>query len=310
MQAVGAAASGRRSFMRPRVKPSPRKRMCVRRSVAITIVLLACASVAGAWGREAHEMITAAAIGALPRPLRGYFRFHQFYLVEHASDPDILAGNNRAEQLHHFADVDAYDKYPFRAFERQFVVEDKPPTPVEIKNGDAMWQIEIFTTRLAADFRARRWADVNRDAVFAAHYAADLTQPLHTVKNYDGRLTGQTGIHQRFETGVVRLDADRWQLRVTPVALIPDLRARIFAEFLRSYQASASVFTADRKARIQQRPGDPRFLAAFADQAAPVAKAQVEDAANFVGSLWYTAWVKAGKPDLSAWKAAAQSGGF
>lgn len=296
--------------MQPRLKSFPRKRDYFCRPVAMAIVLFACASVAGAWGREAHEMITAAAIGALPRPLRGYFRPHQFYLVEHASDPDVLAGGNRAEQVHHFSDLDAYGAYPFRAVERQFVVEDKPPTSIEIENGDAMWQIEIFTLRLIADFRARRWAGVNRDAVFAAHYAADLTQPLHTVKNYDGQLTGQTGIHQRFETGLVRLDADRWQLQVAPAEFIPKLRARIFGKFLRSYQASSAVFAADRRARASQRTGDPRFLAAFSAQAAPVAKAQIEDAANFVGSLWYTAWVKAGKPDLSAWKANAQSGGF
>lgn len=299
--------------MQPRLKSFLRRRDCFCRSIAIVamaVLLLACASVAGAWGREAHEMITAAAIGALPQPLCGYFRAHQFYLVEHASDPDDLAGGDRAEQVHHFSDLDAYGAYPFRAVERQFVVEDKPPTRVEIENGDALWQIEIFTTRLAADFRARRWANVNHDAVFAAHYAADLTQPLHTVKNYDGQFTGQTGIHQRFETGLVRLDADRWQLQVALAAFIRNLRARIFAEFLRSYQASSAVFAADRRARASQRPGDPRFLADFAVQAAPVAKAQIEEAAGFVGSLWYTAWVEAGKPDLSAWKANAQSGKF
>lgn len=248
-------------------------------------------------------MINAAAIGALPEPLRSYFRPHQFYLVEHASDPDVLAGNNRAEQIHHFADVDAYDAYPFRAFKRQFVTEDKPPTRIEAKNGDAMWQIEVFTSRLASDFRARNWQDANRDAIFAAHYAADLTQPLHTVKNFDGQLTSQSGIHQRFETGVVRLYADRWRLQVSPAALVPGLRARIFDEFLRSYQASSQVFAADHKARIRWRYNDPHFLPAFAQLAAPVAKTQIESASSFVGSLWYTAWVRAGKPDLSRWKA-------
>lgn len=275
----------------------------------MAIAVLACASVAGAWGREAHQMITAAAIGALPQPLRAYFRPHQFYLVEHASDPDLLAAGNRAEQRHHFADVDAYDSYPFRAFRRRFVVENKPPARIEAENGDAMWQIGIFTARLTADFRGRRWAAVDRDAVFAAHYAADLTQPLHTVKNYDGQFTGQTGIHQRFETGVVRLYADRWRLQVAPAAFIPELRARTFEEFLRSYQSSQAVFASDRRARARWKISDPRFLAAFAQQAAPVAKAQIEDAAGFVASLWYTAWVKAGKPDLSAWKTGLQISG-
>ncbi|MGH9343741.1 MAG: hypothetical protein ACRD19_08275 [Terriglobia bacterium] len=272
--------------------------------------MLISAAPARAWGRQAHEMINAAAINALPEPLRSYFRPHQFYLVEHASDPDTLAGENRAEQRHHFADVDAYDSYPFRAFRRQFVVADRPPTPVEIENGDVMWQIERFTVRLASDFRGRRWSDVNRDAIFAAHYAADLTQPLHTVVNFDGQRTGQNGIHRRFETGVVRLYADRWQLQVRPAVAIPSMRARIFEEFLRSYQASSAIFAADLKVKSRWGYNDPHFLPAFARQAGPVAQAQIEDAANFVGSLWYTAWVSAGKPDLRLWKAGSQNNRF
>ncbi|MGH9401467.1 MAG: hypothetical protein ACRD2P_05095, partial [Terriglobia bacterium] len=265
---------------------------------------------AGAWGRQAHEMINAAAIKALPEPLRSYFRPHQFYLVEHASDPDTLAGRDRAEERHHFADVDAYDPYPFRAFQRQFVAADRPPTPVEIENGDAMWQIERFTARLASDFRARRWDDADRDAIFSAHYAADLTQPLHTVVNFDGQRTGQNGIHQRFETGVVRFYADRWKLQVRPAASVPNLRERIFAEFIHSYQASSPIFAADKKVRSRWGYGDPHFLPAFAQRAGPLAQAQIEDAASFVGSLWYTAWVRAGKPDLSLWKTGARAGDF
>ncbi len=265
--------------------------------------LLCCAIRAGAWGREAHEMITAAAIKTLPEPLRSYFQPNQFYLVEHASDPDQLAGENPAEQKHHFADVDAYQSYPFSHFREQFVTHHAPPTADEIKNGDVMWQIERFTLLLAADFRRGDWSAANHDAVFAAHYAADLTQPLHTVANYDGQKTGQEGIHQRFETGVVRLNADRWVLHPHPAENIISLRQRIFDEFLQSYEASRTVFAMDKRARAEAPYTSPEFLPSFSHLAGPLARARVEDAASFVGSLWYTAWVRAGAPDLSRWKA-------
>lgn len=254
-----------------------------------------------AWGREGHEMITAAAIRTLPEPLRSYFRRHQFYLVGHASDPDVLSSEDPREHVHHFTDADAYDRYPFAHLRREFVIEDRAPNRTELENGDAIWQINRLALRLTADFRGADWTSANHDAVFLAHYAADLTQPLHTTANYDGQQTGQDGIHKRFETDVVRINADRWKLHATPAAAIPQLRERIFSELLKSYSASRAVFADDLRARTGRTYTSPDFLPAFSALAAPLAETRLEDAANFVGSLWYTAWLDAGKPDLSAW---------
>lgn len=255
-------------------------------------------------------MINAAAIKTLPQPLRSYFQSHQLYLVSHASDPDLLAEHDPGEERHHFADIEAYDASPFRRFHRQFVTEHLPPTPLQIKDGDAMWQIDGFTMRLASDFRARQWGAASHDAVFAAHYAADLTQPLHTVGNFDGQLTGQNGIHQRFETGVVKYYMDQWRLDPRPATLLTNLREAIFEEFFRSYQASGLIFGADRHARAHYRPGSRQFFADFARLTGPLAETRIKDAASFVGSLWYTAWVRAGRPDLRAWKSAAVTPGW
>src|SRR5579875_2989040 len=83
---------------------------------------------------------------------------------------------------------------------------------------------------------------------------------------------------------------------------IRNLQARIFNELLASYRARMAIFNADRRTRSQFQDNDPRFLPAFAEAIGPVAKARLEDAACFIGSLWYTAWVRAHEPDLSGWK--------
>lgn len=280
----------------------------IRQIECAVLALLAGLAPAFAWGRRGHEMINAAAIQTLPQPLRFYFRPHQFYLVEHASDPDLIAAGNPVARRHHFADIEAWDRYPFRRFRNQFVIKGLGPSPAQLKGGDAPWQIERFTLRLAADFRARRWAAAGQDAIFAAHYAADLAQPLHTVVNYDGQLTGERGIHRMFETELVDFFADRWILRPAPAIYFHVLRAAIFSEFLKSYQTSSAIFAADRKVRAHWNIDDPHFLPAFASLAGPIAKARIEDAASFAGSLWYTAWQRAGKPDLRGWKTSAESG--
>jgi hypothetical protein len=283
-------------------RPFPILYFLFRQFLTLSLVLV-WAIPSGAWGHEAHQMVNAAAIKALPAPLRSYFAPHQFYLVDHASDPDLKAENDRRERPRHFAEIEAYDRYPFLQFRREFVLERLDPSGAQIRDGTVMWQIERFTRYLERDFRQGDWWEANHDVVYLAHYAADLTQPLHTVVNYDGQKTGQRGIHARFESRLVDLSADQWVLRPPPATNILNLRSRIFKEFINSYRQTPAIFAADLKVRALFPYASPRFLPAFAKAAGSVAYAQLEDAASFVGSLWYTSWVRGGKPDLGGWKA-------
>lgn len=268
------------------------------RALPLVLVMLTAVAPARSWGEKAHEMVNAAAIENLPEPLRTYFRAQRAYLVTHAGDPDHPAHATTLDRLHHFTDAEAYDRYPFGALRTQFVEESRPPTAAELKEGDSIWQIERYTLELERDWRARRSAAALRAAIFAAHYAADLTQPLHTVVNYDGQKTGQAGIHARFETELVKALGDGWQLRPPPAEYAPRVRARIFSELLESYRSAPLIFAADRNAATGRSTTDPRYFYIFAQQAGPLARRRLQAAAGFVSSLWYTAWVRAGKPDL------------
>jgi len=270
------------------------------RALLVLSLLVIQSSLVWAWGNLAHQRVNAAAIENLPEPLRSYFQAHQAYFSEHASEPDQLAQADPAERPHHYTEIEGYGRPPFRAFERRFVEDHWYPPASEREHGDSIWQIERFTLRLAQDLRRHRWQDANHDALFAAHYAADLTQPLHTVINFDGKLTNQLGIHARFETELVRDLAATWTFQPKPPVFIPDLRARIFHELVESYSHSNEVFAADRQAAATGGYLDPNFLPRFEQQAGPLALRQLSDAANFVSSLWYTAWTEAGKPLLPA----------
>lgn len=270
----------------------------VLRTFLLIAILVSGATPALAWGDLAHQMVNAAAIEDLPEPIRSYFRARKIYLLEHASEPDLVAHEDPAEGPRHYAEIEAYDRYPFRQFERRFVAEHWRPATSGLSHGDSVWQIERYTLRLARDFRRRRWDAADHDAVFAAHYAADLTQPLHTVINFDGQLTNQRGIHARFETELVRDLAGRWTLRPQPAEVVPDLRARIFRELVASYSERQVIFSADREAAAGGGYLDPQFPARFERLAGPLALRQLDAAAALVSSFWYTAWVRAGRPVL------------
>ena len=240
----------------------------------------------------------------LPEPLKSFLRARLSYLLEHASDPDHLAREDPEEKPHHYTEVEAYDSYPFAEFEAQFVDQHRAPSARQLQHGDSVWQIERFTLRLSDDLRQRRWNQTNRDAVFAAHYACDLTQPLHTVVNYDGQLTRQAGIHARFETALVNALADGWVLRPQPPVNEPDLRARIVREYVDSYNQRQLIFAADRIGLDGHTYLDPQALRAFIKIDGLLARKRLEAATAFVSSLWYTAWVGAGKPgfETGKWK--------
>jgi hypothetical protein len=264
----------------------------------IVILLMAAPPHAWGWGNQAHKMVNAKAIENLPEPLRSYFRAHASYLVEHASDPDQLSSEDASERPHHYTDAEAYDKDPFLKLKQQYVEEDRAPSAVQKKNGDSIWQIEKFTLQLERALRRRQWDEADRDAVFAAHYACDLTQPLHTVVNYDGQFTRQAGIHSRFETEMVNALKDGWVLKPQPAVNEVNLRARIFSELLASYRQRGAVFDADREAVAGRSYIDPRFFPAFEKLAGPLAQKRLEAAVSLVSSLWYTAWIRAGKPEI------------
>ena len=268
------------------------------RLLLLAFLVLASARLGRPWGNQAHQMVNAMAVENLPEPLRSYFRARKTYLVEHASDPDQLAGENPRERSHHYTDPEAYDRDPFPKLKKQFVDDRRGPTQLELRNGDSIWQIEKFTDELADALRRRQWSDADRAAVFAAHYACDLTQPLHTVLNYDGQFTRQAGIHSRFETEMVNALKDGWVIKPLPAVDEVNLRARIFRELLASYHERNVVFAADRSAVAGRTYVDPGFFPAFEKLAGPLAEKRLEAAVSFVSSVWYTAWVRAGKPEL------------
>lgn len=273
--------------------------------VAAAVSLAPHATPLFAWGNQGHQMVNAAAIALLPEPLRAYFQSHHAYLIDHASDPDQRAQELRSEGPHHFTDMDVYGAYPFAALRRAFVEERQRVDPSLERDGDSLWQIDRFTTSVERDFRRGTWGELDHDLVYAAHYGADLTQPLHTTRNYDGQDSGQRGVHSRFETELVNAMASRWQLHPQPAAAISHLRERIFDEGLASYSQIPALLRADRQASQGISVQDPRYLTRMERLAGPLAESRLQAAATFVSSLWYTAWVRASKPDLGPWPAAA-----
>ena len=101
-------------------------------------------------------------------------------------------------------------------------------------------------------------------AAVASHYMQDAHMPLHASNNNDGQLTGQTGVHARFETGAVRaipVEAD--DQPVAAIAPIANPRDAAFETLLASHQLVARLLQADKDAATGRDAYDDEYFDRF-----------------------------------------------
>lgn len=281
----------------------------------VSVVLLAAAAVVvwpartSAWGLPVHRYITARAIGLLPDAIRPFYEGRRAFVVEHSIDPDLWrAAGFEEEPPRHYLDLDAYGPYPFVALPRDYqqAVARHGEATVK-KNGTLPWRVAEMHTRLVHSFREVRdrpspWA-LEQLAFYSAvlaHYVADAHVPLHAVLNYDGQLTGQHGVHSRFETELFLRYRDR--LRLEPVRRPPvrDPIGFVFDTLLDGFTKAAPLLEADRRAIGGGEVYDDAYFDRFLRDVRPMLEEQLTKAMGGVAAVIEGAWAEAGRPELPA----------
>ena len=199
--------------------------------LVMAVAALLVPAPAGAWGLEAHRFVMDRAIALLPDAVRPLFEKYRAMVVERAIDPDTwrIAGFTQ-ESPNHFLDIDtaAYGPYPFRELPRDYTAAVAKFGADRIRNtGLLPWRVEEYygnLRRAFADYPRRGPAGRLDILVFAsalAHYISDANQPFHGVANYDGQLSGQHGVHARFETEIFERYRSRLTIAPKPASPTP-----------------------------------------------------------------------------------------
>ena len=263
---------------------------------------------AAAWGFEPHRFIMDRAIALLPPELRPLFEKHRAMVVERAIDPDTwrIAGF-KEEEKNHFLDLDweGYGKYPFTALPRDYAAAVAKFGRERIEDmGTLPWRAEEFHGNLRRAFEAygRRGPFGQFDIVYLAatlaHYVSDAHVPFHAVVNYDGQLTGQNGIHGRFESALFERFRNQLTIAPKPIPPIREPRDFMFATIVEGTQLVPPILKADLDAIGTRDIYDDVYFKAFFASNRPVLERRLNEAIASVAAMITGAWEVAGKPPV------------
>jgi hypothetical protein len=267
------------------------------------LLVLAAPARGEAWGFEAHKFIMGRAIALLPAQIRPFFEASRASIVEHAIDPDLwrTAGWEQ-ESPRHFLDMDAYGAPPFNELPRDLDEATKKfGREVIDRNGTLPWRTAEIYTKLVDAFRQKEPYSLENIRFFSsviAHYVSDAHVPFHAALNHDGQLTGQWGIHRRFEADLFERYRMRLRIMPGPVTRVGNARDFTFDALTDSFSFVQAVLEADKRATAGRELFDDGYYAMFFGKVRPVLERRLSDSITAVASLIAAAWVEAGRPAL------------
>jgi len=120
--------------------------------------------------------------------------------------------------------------------------------------------------------------------------------PFHAVLNYDGQLTGQHGLHSRFEAFLFERYRDQWTIAPKPIEPIRNPRDFIFEVVLQGTQLVPPILKADLDAIGGRDEYDDAYYAAFFKANRAVVERRLNESIAASAAMIAGAWEAAGKP--------------
>ena len=264
---------------------------------AATVLLLSRA--ACAWWAGGHKICTLAATSKLPADVPQFFRDAGKELAEMSTEPDnwkhVTASHLRAtEQPEHFIDLEYLGETPIPAKRYEllkfYFSKDIDPTtggtlPCAIIEGYERLMLAF------RDYRSQPDTEIvkKRIIVYAgwlAHYCEDAAMPLHTSKDYDGRVKPDGSVEQK---GIhARIDAYPEKNGITSEKLADGLAAKDVVNVwpLIVDAINASHTHVDECYKLDARGGFDRDP----DAGRELMTERTRAAAQLTLDLWYCAW--------------------
>lgn len=268
------------------------------------------------WGFWGHRHINYYAVFCLPEAMLPLFKTNVDYLTRHAVDADQRRYILPEEAARHYIDLDHYENELGEIsipLEWKLACDSFSEDSLRA-HGIVPFQAYWSFLHLVKMFQTHDPAGVLKAAADLGHYVGDAHVPLHTTSNYNGQKTGQKGIHAFWESRIPEISGANYFNFVAPVEYIRDPQQFIWQTVLESHRLVDSVlllerdlrenssedamYAVERKGQNLQRVISKEYALRYEKQMNGMVERRYRSAIHALASLWYTAWIDAGQPDL------------
>ncbi len=177
------------------------------------------------------------------------------------------------------------------------------------------YYLMTMKNKLTNAFKSGNAEKILRISADYGHYIGDAHVPLHTTENYNGQMTNQIGIHGFWESRIPELFADKeWDYLVGASEYIDEPSEFFWDICLASHLLVDSVLTIEKRLSktfpvdLQNcytdrngrniRTQCEEYSRAFDDEMRGMVEERMQASIKSLGSIWYTCWVDAGRPNL------------
>lgn len=283
--------------------------------VVVALVFCASAHVLYSWGFFAHKRINRLAVFTLPTGMMNFYKSRIEYITENAVAPDRRRHAFDAEPPRHYIDIDHYGEHPFDSMPRNWKKAVAKYSEDTLQAyGIVPWHAVKVVGWLTQAFRENNLDKILSHSVDLGHYIGDAHVPLHTTENYNGQLTNQKGIHGFWESRLPELFSDEYDYFVGKAVYIENPLDFLWNAVKESADAKDSVllfeaalnerFDKDKKYSFEDRGTktirvySKEYSREYHEAMNGMVEQRMRKAIHAIGSMWYTAWVNAGKPNL------------
>ncbi|MBK7566289.1 MAG: S1/P1 Nuclease [Bacteroidetes bacterium] len=290
-----------------------KKILCLSLLLSVIVTFAAAPTPWGFWG---HQRINKMALYTLPEDLFGFYKPYIEYITEHAVDPDKRRYAFKEEAPRHYIDVDHYGESPFPAIPRKWndaVVKFSEDSLNAY--GIVPWHIERMMFRLTKAFQDKDINYILKTSADLGHYVGDVHVPLHCTENYNGQKTNQVGIHGFWESRIPEMMGENFDYLTGKAEFIPDINAKVWEIVLKSHSMVDSVlgmekqlnaeFPSDQKYSYETRGASTvrvyskEYTEKYNDMLDNMVERRMRESIITLGSFYLTAWINAGKPNLT-----------
>ena len=265
------------------------------------------------WGFFGHQQVNKMAVFTLPPGMIRFYKANTDYLVASAVNPDKRRYAIPEEGPRHYIDLDEYETDLTAMPERWSEAVDLFGEEALMHRGIVPWHAFRMYLQLRDAMLVGDPSRILRISSELGHYVADAHVPLHTTSNHNGQKTDQHGIHGLWESRLPELFSNHYNEWVGPAKYIEDPQHAMWLVVQQSHACVDSVlrfeselskknlatkYAFETRGKQTTKVYAYRYARTYHDLLSGMVERRWRASILMVGSVWYSAWVDAGQPNL------------